>query len=510
MKLNVSLRGLFAASLAMAGIGGLAPISRASDSAVDMGVLYEKLLSASSYLIYGTGRPLTASAPSTRDAAGVAIPYRTAEQPAGAQVLLAGGLRAEYVTRGLADAGDMIALWPSDEAATHLVVCIEGGREEIGTFPDGRVKYNPSVQRVKLAGGQVETLLRGMSGCDGIRRTAHGTILATEEETDGGAYEIYEPLATSEETVVDRATGEVVDSANATSAHIVRRLALPTIAWEGIAALPSGVLIAGDELRPGTNGADSDGGALFKFIPSTAWTGGAPAAFPDSPYASGRVYALQISCRNDRQQYGQGCEIGNGGWLEVGAVTATADAFRLGATGYYRPEDLHEDPAFVDPADADAVRFCWTNTGNEAGKNYAELVCGVDSAPLEAPRDASNRVLRSVVVNRFVEGDLDFNSMDNFAFQPRTGNHYVIEDHDNGDVFACLPDGADRDIKTDGCVKLVSVRDSSAEPTGFVFSGDGRTAYVVIQHSDDSLMPSADDYPTDDLLKITGFRVPGR
>lgn len=509
MKRKVGLRGLLATSLAAAGIGGLAPLASANDALLDMGVLYERLLSASSLKLFGTGRPLVTSAPSTLDAAGDAIPFRAPQQPASAQLLLAGGLRAEYVTRGLGDSGDMIALWPNDDSPTHLIVCIEGDREAIGSLPDGRVKYNPSVQRVRLSDGKVETLLRGLSGCDGIRRTAHGTVLATEEEDDGGAYEIYEPLATSEETVVDRATGDVVDASNAASGHIVRRMALPTIAWEGIATLPSGAVIAGDELRPGSNGPDSDGGAIFKFIPSQPWTGGPPATFPDSPYADGRVYALQISCRDDRQQYGQGCEIGNGGWVEVGALTATADAFRLGATGYYRPEDLHDDPAFVDPAGGDAVRFCWTNTGNEQGKNYAELVCGVDSAPLEAPRDGSDRVLRSVVVNRFVEGDHDFNSFDNFAFQPRTGNHYVIEDHDNGDVFACLPDGADRDIKTDGCVKLVSVRDSSAEPTGFVFSGDGKTAYVVIQHSDDTLMPDADDYPTDDLLKITGFHVRG-
>ena len=31
-----------------------------------------------------------------------------------------------------------------------------------------------------------------------------------------------------------------------------------------------------------------------------------------------------------------------------------------------------------------------------------------------------------------------------------------------GDVFACLPDGADRDIKSDGCVKILSVTDRSA------------------------------------------------
>jgi secreted PhoX family phosphatase len=142
-------------------------------------------------------------------------------------------------------------------------------------------------------------------------------------------------------------------------------------------------------------------------------------------------------------------------------------------------------------------------TGNEGAKNYAEVVCGVDSNPLVA--SASQR---TVEVNRFVEGDKDFNSFDNLAFQPHTGNLYVIEDHDNGDIFACLPDGADHDIKTDGCVKILSVKDTSAEPTGFLLDATGRTAYVSIQHSDDSLMPLVGGYPTDDIIKITGFKVP--
>ncbi|MBI3774694.1 MAG: DUF839 domain-containing protein [Gammaproteobacteria bacterium] len=93
------------------------------------------------------------------------------------------------------------------------------------------------------------------------------------------------------------------------------------------------------------------------------------------------------------------------------------------------------------------------------------------------------------------------------ALQTVTGNSYVIEDHPNGDIWACLPDGADRDTKTDGCIKILSVKDSSAEPTGFFFAPDGKTAYVNIQHSDDSNMPPLDDYGTDDLIKITGFKV---
>lgn len=59
------------------------------------------------------------------------------------------------------------------------------------------------------------------------------------------------------------------------------------------------------------------------------------------------------------------------------------------------------------------------------------------------------------------------------------------EDHNNGDVFTCLPDGIDRDIKIDGCVKMLSVKDTSAEPTGFLFGPDGRAAVVSIQHSND-------------------------
>lgn len=99
-----------------------------------------------------------------------------------------------------------------------------------------------------------------------------------------------------------------------------------------------------------------------------------------------------------------------------------------------------------------------------------------------------------------------FNSFDNLAFQPRTGNLYVIEDHDKGDVDACLPDGEDRDIKTDGCIH--AVREGQLGRAHRLHVGaDGRTAHVSIQHSNDANMPLVDDYATDDLLKITGFKL---
>jgi secreted PhoX family phosphatase len=448
----------------------------------DFGVFVEDQLRAQANNLFGTGRPLEESAPATTGA------YRTTAQAAKDQLATAQGLKVTYLTRNAADATDMMAFFPADNP-THLITCVEGGRQVINASAG---KLNPSVQRINLASGQVETILRGMDRCDGIRTTPWGTILATEETTDGGAYEILDPLTTTEQSVTNRATG-----ANTDPTHIAKRTALPTMAWEGIAVLPSGVVIGGDELRPGTGGADRDGGAIFKFIPTTPHGGGAISNLSASPLAAGKVYALQVSCNSGNQQYGQGCEIGNAAWVSVNAATARADADANGATGYYRPEDLHADPVYTGPG----VRFCWTNTGTEEGHNYAEVMCAVDSDPL------AGTTQRTVIVNRFVEGDEDFNSFDNLDFQPRTGILYVVEDHDNGDIFACLPDGVDRDIKTDGCIKVLSVKDSSAEPTGFIFSADGKTAYVSIQHSNDANMPSFDGYPTDDVLKITGFKV---
>lgn len=464
---------------------------------LDFGAIVQRGLERSSQVWFGVGRPLKESAPPTSG------DYRTPVQRASDQVLLADGLTAEYVTRNAANAADMFAFWPSDENPTHLIFCIEGGRQDLGTFlPGGLVrKFNPAVQRIKLSDGSVETVLRGTTSCDGIRRTPWQTILATEESSDGGAYEILNPLTVTNQTITDRALGTIVDQNGLPSTSIVKRTALPKIAWEGIGVTPEGVVYAGDELRPGSP-ANADGGAMFKFVPAVPRTTNNPvSSLAESPLVAGNVYALQVSCQNTTQQFGQGCEIGNGAWINVSAANARTDANTLGATGYYRPEDLEIDDLFQ----GQGVRFCWTNTGNEEGKNYGEVLCGIDAAPLTA-----SSTQRTVVVNRFVEGDQDLNQPDNFAFQPKTGNHYVVEDHPNGDIFACLPDGADRDNKTDGCVKILSVKDSSAEPTGFKFSGDGKTAYLSIQHSSDGLMIKVDDYATDDIIKITGFRIPFR
>lgn len=459
----------------------------------DCGERADELPRARSLSSFGIVEPLAASASGT-------VP-RARGQTASDLVALAPGLRASIVTRSAADATDMIVLWPDRAAPTHLITCVETDRERLR---DGR--WNPGVQRIELATGHVETILRGTDNCDGIRGTPWGTILATEEASDGSAYELIDPLTTTNHVIQDRAVGLVTETDGVTpSTRVAKRPALPTIAWEGLTITPQGVVYAGDELSPGDEGPDTDGGSIYKLIPSVPFTG-SPAPIQDlagSPLVSGSVHALQVSCSSTAQQLGQGCEVGNAAWVSVRAATARADARAAGATGYYRPEDMHRDPAYIAPPGfPDALRFCWNDPGEESAKHFGEMVCAEDLEPLVASPER-----RTVTVSRFVEGDPDFNTFDNLAFQPRSGIPYVVEDHENGDIFACLPDGEDRDIETDGCIRVLSVADRSAEPTGFVFDASGQRAYLSIQHSEDEGLPPFDDYPTDDVIVIEGFEI---
>ncbi|QYZ68742.1 alkaline phosphatase PhoX [Neotabrizicola shimadae] len=455
-------------------------------AAEDFGASVDAQLAAQSLALFGIAAPLAEGAGESPEEG-----YRTPADTADAAIALADGLKAEFLTREAGSDVDMLAFYPV-EAPTHLIACIEGDAEEIAPG-----KMNPAVQAISLADGKVTTLVRGTSSCDGIRATAWGTILFTEEDDRGGAYEILNPLAITEAvTITDRETGKTTDEA-----QVRRWLSMPTMAWEGIAVLADGTVYGGDELRPGTDTADADGGAIFKFIPAAPHAGGMIESLDASPFAAGKTYAMRVSCQKDTVQFGQGCEVGVADWVEVDPVKARVEADAKGATGFYRPEDLHQDMAYA----GEGVRFCWADTGNEGARNYAEVMCAVDYPANVPVADAEGKISFTAMVQRFVQGDEEANSFDNLDFQPGTGNLYVLEDHPNGDIWACLRDGADRDLTTDGCIRVASVKDTSAEPTGFIFAADGKTAYVSIQHSDDTNMAKVDDYGTDDIVKITGF-----
>ena len=59
----------------------------------------------------------------------------------------------------------------------------------------------------------------------------------------------------------------------------------------------------------------------------------------------------------------------------------------------------------------------------------------------------------------------------------------------------CLRDGPDQDLVSDGCVRIVTLNDLSAEWTGGTFDATGKHFYVSIQHN-------SSGYGT--ILDITG------
>ena len=169
-----------------------------SAEAKDFGLETEERLRQSARLLFGFGAPPPASAPPAEE------PVRHADQPAVGQMVLADGLKVEYVTRQAANLTDQMALWPDNAHPTHLIVCVEMDRKEIAPG-----KLNPSIQRIELATGKVETMLRGLSGCDAMRRTPWNSIVIGEERNDGAVYEILDPLHVTGQTVIDRSSGRV-------------------------------------------------------------------------------------------------------------------------------------------------------------------------------------------------------------------------------------------------------------------------------------------------------------
>jgi hypothetical protein len=476
----------------------------ASAANEDFGTQVENWLRAQSFKYFGILKPLEDSAPET------AGPTRQPGQTASDQLKLAQGLKATFLTRSAADHTDQMVFWPNDQHPTHLFTAVEVFSPAL--TDDGQPQ--PCVQRIDLRTGQVEVVLRGGLGCDPVRRTAWGTLIVGEEVANGAVYEILDPVNVTEAVITDRTSGAVSDP------RVAKRPALGQRAWEGIGILENGVMYMGDELRPGDAGTDRDGGAIYKFVPQTPFVGTGPISdLNQSPLVAGNLYALQVSAREATSstfpRFGQGAEVGIAAWVKiVDLVNTRQDAHAKGATGYYRPEDLELDPAYT----GQGVRFCWTNTQREEAESYAEVMCAIDSQP--QARDevvkggrtylAQGSTLATASVYRFIEGNPEFNSFDNLAFQPGTGILYVVEDHDNGDVWACLPDGGDKDLKSDGCIKVLSLIPSEAEPSGLFFSADGTKAWLSIMHTDDTYMPKVNGWPTDDIVEISGFKVPPR
>jgi hypothetical protein len=99
----------------------LAAFSQATSakSPEDFGVRVQNQLTAHSESLFGIEKPLAASAPPSTG------PLRAENQPASANLLLAKGLKVEYLTRLASDNTDMMVLWPNDDQPTHIFTAVE-------------------------------------------------------------------------------------------------------------------------------------------------------------------------------------------------------------------------------------------------------------------------------------------------------------------------------------------------------------------------------------------------
>ena len=527
---------IFAAAAALIAAGAYAG---------DFGEQVEQLLNSKSNSLFGINGTLDAS--STSQVSGA-----DAEADPTRLVTLAHGLTAHVVSKAATLGGnvDQIALWPTDTNPTHLIFCNEEGNS-------GASLGAPSIQRVTIATGAVETILTGLNRCDPMRRTAWGTVFAAEENgTASRVVEIIDPLHTTGVTI----NGTTI-SGGTNPGNIALRTALGALSFEGFGVLPNGVVYYGDERRPGTGGVGGLGGSLYKFIPTTPWVATNPPItdLSQSPLVSGRVFGFRPG-RNGgtnlppfaNTDAGPGNEFGRGWWVEIlpnpneivnGVTDLGAVATRLHLSAYYRPEDIDVDLGAL--AD-DKVRICGTNTGQDVpqGDNHwGEVYCLTDGT-LEQAKDTTEMTqsLPTLGVTGNVDykvltgstpeyqplviGYFDFAMMDNIAYQPSTGNWILHEDGEGpsstgalkrgNDLWDCLDDGPDKNILTDGCVKIATINDTigagsgggGAEWTGGIFDATGTHFYVSIQHAigtGTSATPGP-NYAHGYILDITGWK----
>jgi hypothetical protein len=158
--MTVSIRsgvaGLVSAAALMTLQPSNSPASGDTDGR-DYGTRLEDRLEDTAQPWFGFSQPLEhadGERNAATDADNVAREVATAYQ----RQLLVGNLKAKFVARNVALLDDMISFWPNNISYTHLIVCIEQGRE-VGAGNPAVDGENPGVQRINVATGDVETIL---------------------------------------------------------------------------------------------------------------------------------------------------------------------------------------------------------------------------------------------------------------------------------------------------------------------------------------------------------------
>ncbi|HEY6157449.1 MAG TPA: alkaline phosphatase PhoX [Gemmatimonadales bacterium] len=324
---------------------------------------------------------------------------------------------------------------------------------ETGPFA-GRFLYrthelgsNAGVSVTDLWAGETHVLVRrsDWEALDGIVWTPWGTILFAEERT----------VASFPDPDFPSATAGLVYELDPETAHATPRPAIGSRAHEGMRFDPLGNLYGISESNPGS---------IFKFEPDRR-----------GDLSAGQLYALKVV-----DDPGDGT--GEAVWVPLDRaavqINSNAEAARVGATGYFRPEDIE----------------LATSTGNSPGGAHTLYVAITGNGTVVRGRVLAVELRNdgTAFVSNYVkvgENAPDaFLMPDNLALD-QTGRLFIAEDPGSAETtgqgddiwVATPPTGPDRGQAAD-VVRFASLTDCAAEPTGLYFDVSSGTLFVDIQH----------------------------
>jgi hypothetical protein len=226
--------------------------------------------------------------------------------------------------------------------------------------------------------------------------------------------------------------------------------ALGARSHEGLRFDTQGNLYGISESTPGNAG---QSGAIYKFVPDTK-----------GDLSSGQLYALKVLDATTKT--------GPAVWVALDRdavkINSDAEAIRVGATGWARPEDVE----------------IGTSTGNNrGGQNVMYVATTTNNLVLRIELDGDN-----AFVSNFVEEGVNVSGLgspDNLALD-KQGNLFILEDNGPGDVWVARVQGGGELVASE-VVRFASLTDCAAEPTGGHFDKDGKTLFINVQHAGGTL-----------------------
>jgi secreted PhoX family phosphatase len=320
---------------------------------------------------------------------------------------------------------------------------------------------------------------------DGIVWTPWRTLLVTEE---------MRPLRTPSLPDPNNplALAGLVYEVDPKTGESIARPALGAKAHEGIRFDSRGNIYGISETAPSTvlGGVARPGGYIFKFT-------------PDRPgdLRTGQLYALKIV-----HDFGE--RTGEAIWLPLNRaavrIDADAEATRVGATGYARPEDVETatstgndvnpgENLYVAVTDENRVLKVTLNDDDDDDHRGRERDGNDDRRGDDRRRgDRQQRAFVSDYVRAGVNApgatsavNNRFSNPDNLALD-KAGNLFITEDTTNEvgmDIWVASPSRRGSDLSA-RVVRFASLADCSAEPSGVYFDLDGDTLYVHTLHRD--------------------------